>query len=940
MNPRPWREVEEIFQEALGRDPAERDSYVREACHGDSDLQREVSSLLANHHDADSEPWAVQAAAQLIDAPAALRPGQFLGPYRIESFLAAGGMGEVYCATDTRLNRQVAIKVCTARFSERFAQEAKVIASLNHPHICHLYDVGPNYLVMELVEGTPLQGPIPLKQAVEYAGQILDALDAAHRKGITHRDLKPGNILVTKQGVKLLDFGLAKRSGPLQESDATLTAGLTGKGEIPGTLQYMSPEQLQGKEADARSDLFSFGCVLYEMLVGKRAFEGQSAASVIAAILEREPAPLDAAPPLERVIRTCLEKDPDRRFQTARDLKRNLTWAAEQPIAANAARRIWIPCAAAMLMLGAVGGWAVSRLRQPASDQRVLRLQIEPPPGGRFALGAFNPGGLAISPDGKTAAYVASVNGKTGLWVRPLDLTTARLLPGTEGANSPVWSPDSQSIAFFALGKLQRVRVAGGMPVTISEVPAGVVGSRGAWSDDGYILFSGLSSSPGNPGAGGGLYRAPASGGIPTLLTSVDASRGEIDHLFPQLLPSGRFLFAIPASKPEVVGVYAASIANPAERSRVLGVPRGLYVRGTDGRGSDYLIWSQDRTLVAQEFDVGALKTRRDPSIIEDETGGSAINFSVSETGVLLYGAFGTMSQFKWFDRAGHLVSAVGEPEERNFMFRMSPDARRIVVQRNRPAIGLWLLDTGRGIFSRLSAGAYTHPIWSPDGRTILSVDLGSRGLFRKLASGAGDEQLVIEQPVLALPEDWSGDGQWVMYYTIDPQTKYDLWLLPVTADGQLRKDTTSRPYLRTPFNERFGRFSPGPKPRWVAYQSDRTGQYEIYIDAFPEPRNEVRLSTAGGAFPKWAPDGSELFYVSPDNKLMRVGLKEKGDSIEPSVPQELFTLPAPGTIMAPYDVAADGQRFLVLAGSETPPQPLTVIVNWPALVKKGAPVP
>src|SRR6516162_10032681 len=309
-----WQQVEEIFHEALQRDPAERGD--------DSGLRREVASLLA-HHSADphSESWAAAAAAQLVNSPASLQPGHSLGPYRIESFMAAGGMGEVYRATDTRLNREVAIKVCAREFSERFAQEARVIASLNHPHICHLYDVGPNYLVMELVEGTPLRGPLPLKQAVEYACQILEALDTAHRKGITHRDLKPANILVTKQGVKLLDFGLAKRGGPLRETDATLTAALTGKGEILGTLQYMSPEQLQGKDVDARSDLFSFGCVLYEMLAGKQAFEGQSAASVIAAILEREPAPLNLAVPLERVIRNCLVKDPDRRFQNALDLK-------------------------------------------------------------------------------------------------------------------------------------------------------------------------------------------------------------------------------------------------------------------------------------------------------------------------------------------------------------------------------------------------------------------------------------------------------------------------------------------------------------------------------------------------------------------------------------------------------------------------------------------
>ena len=323
--------------------------------------------------------------------------GQRLGSYEITALLGEGGMGAVYRAMDTRLNRAVAIKVCASQFSERFAQEASVIASLNHPHICHLYDVGPNYLVMELVDGTPLRGPLPLKQAVEYAGQMLDALDAAHRKGITHRDIKPANVLVTKQGVKLLDFGLAKRSGPLEESDATLTTALTGKGEILGTLQYMSPEQLQGKDVDARSDLFSFGCVLYEMLAGKQAFEGESAASVIAAILEREPTALNLTPPLERVVRTCLAKDPEQRFQTALDLKRNLTWALEQAPAGKANRQAWIALAAATLVLGAFGGWSVSYFRQPPKDNQVIRFQITPPEGWGISGGGNLGGGSAIS---------------------------------------------------------------------------------------------------------------------------------------------------------------------------------------------------------------------------------------------------------------------------------------------------------------------------------------------------------------------------------------------------------------------------------------------------------------------------------------------------------------------------------------------------------------
>src|SRR5215471_13954336 len=573
------QEVEEVFHQALQHDPAEREAFVREACHGDSELQREVLSLMAHHDEsAGFEPWAAAAAAQLIAAPASLQHGQLLGPYRIESFVAAGGMGEVYRATDTRLNRTVAIKICAGPFSERFAQEAKVIASLNHAHICHLYDVGPNYLVMELVEGSPLRGPLPLKQAIEYAGQILDALETAHRKGIIHRDLKPANILVTKQGIKLLDFGLAKRSGPLRESDATLTAALTGKGEILGTLQYMPPEQLQGKDADARSDLFSFGCVLYEMLSGKRAFGGQSAASVIAAILEREPTALNVAPPMERVVRTCLAKDPAQRFQTALDLKRSLTWALEQPLPAKANRRGWITAAGATLVFGAFGGgWAVSHFR-PAADNQVIRFQIAPPEGVGISGGGNLGAGFAVSPDGQTAAFVGVVKGKTGLWVRPLDAPNARLIRGSEGASRPFWSPDGKSIAFGAGGALQRADLSRETISKICDVPGVYWG--GSWSNDGLILFVVRD---------GGIFQVPAFGGTPSQVTTVDRAHGEGTPGYVQALPGGHFLYGVLNTDPQKAAVYAAPLAKPAERVRLLtNAFEVWYASGVDGE--DYLL--------------------------------------------------------------------------------------------------------------------------------------------------------------------------------------------------------------------------------------------------------------------------------------------------------------------------------------------------------------
>jgi predicted Ser/Thr protein kinase len=514
-------------------------------------------------------------------------------------------MGEVWQARDTRLNRTVAIKVGKQQFSQRFEQEARVVAALNHPHICQLYDVGPDYLVMEYIEGAALKGPIPIGKAVEYAGQILEALDAAHRKGISHRDLKPANILLTKQGIKLLDFGLAKQTAPIQETDAT--QALTGQGQILGTLQYMSPEQLQGKATDMRSDLFAFGCVLYEMLTGKRAFAGESAASVIAAILEREPAPLTVAPPLERIVRRSLAKDPDQRFQTARDLKAALTWAMEQPPPSTAAkphRRWWI--AAAILAIGIGGGWAVSYFRQPAADDRVVRLQINPPEGSRFTFG-INTGGMALSPDGLTAAFVALGDGKSRLWVRPLDGTTSRMIAGTEGAANPFWSPDGKSLAFFAGGKLQRVDLTGGAPWVICDV---IQARGGTWGSDGQILF-GMATS--------GLLRVPASGGTPSLLTPLDSSRG-VSHRWPQVIPGGRFLYFVQGDTPENTGIYVASFAQPGQGVRVLTTEtNGLYAPGGDGKS--YLMWVRGGTLVAQQFDPSTFKLAGEAYPLADPVG-------------------------------------------------------------------------------------------------------------------------------------------------------------------------------------------------------------------------------------------------------------------------------------------------------------------------------
>lgn len=596
-------------------------------------------------------------------------------------------------------------------------------------------------------------------------------------------------------------------------------------------------------------------------------------------------------------------------------------------------------------MVGAAGGWAVSHFRQPAAgDERVLRLQINPPPGGRIVLGGTTLGDLAISPDGKMAAYTAFLNGKSGLWIRSLNSNSATLLPGTENAGQPLWSPNSKSLGFVFLGGwLRRVDLGGGMPLGICNPIAAL--RAGTWGSDGFILFTGLLSGR------DGLYRVSASGGSASLVTSPRLAAGELSYRWPQALPDGRFLYVVLSSKRETSGLYAASLSNPAEPVKVLSTTtKFLYASGAGGKG--YLLWSRAGALVAQEFNPHTLQLAGGPQIIAGAPDGTAegvIHFAASNNGLLLYGAFEEATQLAWFDRNGKLLRKVGEPMENLQMFRLSPDERHIVAQRGMAAgFDLWLLDAERGVWNLLTASTAlsTQPVWSPDGRMILFTHLGTHDLLRKATNGTGDEQVVAHRPNDAmLPTDWSGDGLWVLTREKSPDspdspdTDYDIWKLPVTPDGKMREGVAPTRYLGTHFKETFGSFAPGLNPRWVAYQSDESGKYEIYIATFPEPVVKKRVSTGGGSVPKWGAGGRELFYVSPENKLMAVNLKLGPDSIVPSAPRELFPLPM-RTLGggAGYEPSRDGQRFLVMTSPEAAPQPLTVIVNWPSLLKKGAP--
>jgi serine/threonine protein kinase/Tol biopolymer transport system component len=902
----------------------------------------------------------------------ALAAGIRLGVYEILSAVGAGGMGQVYRARDTQLGRDVALKILPDSFLHdperlaRFRREAQVLATLNHPHIAQIYGLdevnGSPFLALEFVDGESLdtriaRGPMPLDEALAIARQIAEALEAAHEKGIIHRDLKPANIALTSaHQVKVLDFGLAKAtesasgasSGVTNSPTITSPALMTGVGVLLGTAAYMSPEQAKGRAADRRSDIWAFGCLLYEMLTGKRAFEGEDVGDTLAFVLTKDPdlsgLPANTPEPIRRVLRRALQKDRTRRLESAADARLEIDDALASPsVDASTAtpltsrRAPWIVGAVATLVLGTLGAaWIVSQRRPPQAETPVLRFQVDPPPGGQLLIGpGATVGTVAISPDGRTVAYVARVNGRIGLWIRPLGTSAATLLPGTEGAAFPIWAPDSESLAFFTRDKLERIPLSGAQPATVSKLlgPDNASGSTllrsGSWNDEGSILFGGSS----------GLLRVPAAGGIPTALTMLDASRGETGHGYPQILPGGRVLFTVTSNLSETSGTYAASLSNPAQRIKVLDVGGALYARGTTD-GTDYLVWPSDGTLKAQPFDVGRLKTIGEPRVLATEGDDSRLLVSVSNNGILAYGRTRALTQFNWFDRTGRFAAALGEPL-RTFMFRLSPDSQQVLLQQNRSS-DLWLLDSMRGLTRRITAGpgtASTHPVWSPDGRTIAFARLGSGNLFRKAANGLGDEELVIHRSAI-LPTDWSGDGRWVLDYESDPKTRLDLWMLPVNQDGTLRQDDKPRPYVRTPFNERFGRFSPGAKPRWVAYQSDESGQYEVYIDTFPEPRGKIRISTAGGTYPQWSADGRELFYISPDYKLMAASLKETADSIEPSAPRELFAISAPGTFMSPYEVSGDGQRFLVLSAHEETTQSVTVIVNWPALLKKGAGAP
>jgi Tol biopolymer transport system component len=872
----------------------------------------------------------------------ALTAGTRLGPYEIIEVIGKGGMGEVYRARDTRVGRDVAVKVSAEHFSERFEREARTIAALNHPNICTLFDVGPNYLVMELEEGDAPKGPLPLATALDYARQIAAALEEAHDKGIVHRDLKPGNIKITPDGrVKVLDFGLAKvmpvaaASGAPSENSPTLSMAATQAGVILGTAAYMAPEQARGLNIDKRADIWAFGVVLYEMLTGKRLFQGEDLTDTLASVV-RDKADLSAAPAeLRGLLQRCLEKDPKKRL---RDIS-GVTLLLEMQTARVETRRSiwpWVFAAAAVAGLAAL---AFVHFRETAPVPQAVQFSLEPPPDSTFA---DEYGGFAASPDGRYVVLSARAHaaGAPSLWLRPLDSLTARALPGTEGGNFPTWSPDSRSLAFSAGGKLKRIEITGGAPLTLGDAEGSAVSPTGTWNRDGVILFGGSA----------GLKRVSASGGGATFLTKVDPGKKETGHGYPQFLPDGnRFLYYVDSSDQNVRGVYAGSLSNPGQRQQIVRTAaKAVYVPPRAAHPG-YLLWMQDQNLLAQRFDASSLKLEGDPVSVAEEVGLNPTNpmraaFWASDAGLLTY--FSNPSSLKrpivWIGRDGKQLGEAA-PEDSFYGLALAPGAERMAVERAEVGTGranrdVWLREFARGVMTRLTFDPARDgtPVWSPDGKQVAFSSDRENGIpqiYRKDASGAGQEERLSEGSNSKIVLDWSKDGKYLLYREENPVTNRDLMALPLQGD---RKPI---PVVNTQFQESTGAIS--PDGHWVAYASNDSGRYQLYVQAFPGgdagPKGRWQVSNGGAYEVKWRGDGKELYYESQDGKMMAAAIQASPQGIRAETPRELFSADFRNASLHEFDVTPDGQRFLLILDSSTEgkTERLTVVSNWQAALRK-----
>jgi Tol biopolymer transport system component len=876
-----------------------------------------------------------------------LAPGSRLGPYEIVSPLGAGGMGEVYKARDTRLDRAVAVKILPERLSssadarQRFEREARVISRLSHPHICALYDVGQQdgteFLVMELLEGETLaqriaQGPLPLPHVLRLGVEIADALDKAHRQGIVHRDLKPANVMMTRSGAKLLDFGLAKAlpppllSGASSESPTVSEpADLTGEGALLGTFQYLAPEQLEGRAADSRSDIFAFGVTLYEAAAGRRAFAGGTYPVLVSAILRSNPPPISALRAgsplaLDRLVQTCLAKDPEQRWHSAHDVGLQLAaMAGEGPLApvrvafaSRPARLRWLPWTVAALALAGAGATAVWHVRAPVRGfSEPLRFSVPPPAGGAFA-DSVETVEFALAPDGSKLAYVATrEEGAAQLWLRTLSEAAARLLEGTEGASGVFWSPDGRSLAFFADGKLKRLDLPAGTPIPVCDVQKGT-GLNGTWGQAGEVLFAPVGASA--------LYRVSMAGGHPSEV--VRANGGEAVG-WPRFLPDGeRFLYLVHR---QGGGGGRLMLAGPGAAPRPV-VPMDSSFDYVD---PGYLVFAREGALLGQRFDPSRGQVSGEPFAIAENVhyflNTARATFAVSRNGVLAFPSETDRERLVWFDRAGHELGDAGTPST-YYRLRLAPDDRQLLFDRPRQGNGtfdIWSLDLVRGIETLLISDPGTEigalPLPGKHALVFSAARGGPPHLFRKdLVTGAEEELLPATNNGIQVAEDISPDGRSLAFSERTGSNGFDVSLLAMSGE---RKKT---PFLHSPFNEQGLRFS--PDGRLAAFASDESGQPEVYVAPLSGAGAHTRVSSGGGRTPRWSRSGRELFYSAVDGHLMAVPVRTT-PRLQVGRPDPLFSTKA---VWKGFEVSSDGRRFLVVVPTViADEQPLTVLVNW-----------
>jgi len=898
-----------------------------------------------------------------------IEPGTKLQHYELVEKIGEGGMGEVWLARDVRLERDVAVKVLPAdyasneQFKARFAREGKTISALNHPHICTLHDIGKegevHFLVMERLEGEPLskriqeRGALPLDDALELGSQVASALAAAHRAGIVHRDLKPDNVFLTRSGAKLLDFGLAKTAteapSPLDglSTAPTMEKPLTQEGTILGTFQYMAPEQLEGIEADARTDIFALGALLYEMATGRRAFEGGTKTSLIAAIVTSQPPLISSVqtmtpPAFDHLVRKCLEKDPEDRWQSAGDVAGQLRFILTEGSAAHTiptdgtggieaptpGKRTFVPWALAALLAVVTLIFAVMLLGRTAPDRRVVRASLSPPRDS--ALVPYDMLGASLSPDGRRLAFAANnTTGGTRIWIRDLATMTAEPLPESDGGGYPFWSPDGQHLGFFAGGKLRRVDLRGGSPRDLADAPSG----RGAsWSRDGVILFA--------PNITSGIHRVSAEGGEATPLTPYDPEK-ETTQRWPHFLPDGRhFFFLSRVLGPDLSErgrLMLASLDDPEPQLLLDDSTNAVYVE------PGHVIYGRRSDLVARPFDLSSLSFTGDavpllPEKVSYWEPKNLIVFTASGDGKLIYLPEATrQSVLQWYERGGRPLATLGEPDY-YLHPNLSPDGSRIAVVRGKPQSGdqeIWILDVDGGREERLifEKGDYESPLWSPDGSRLIygCTPNSARDVCMKSASRGGEGEVIFESPNWNQIGSWTHDGKGVLFTEQFPETVRDVLRLDLDKPGE------PTILIRTPFDEIYPQHS--PDGRFIAYLSDESGRYEVYVCGADDSSQKWQISVEGGFPPRWSGDGDELFFVEPDGDLMAVAASvDAGGALRAGRPEKLFTLPEMPLNLMPLfaDVSPDGQRLLLNLPTESRTSVgFHVVLDWPGLLER-----